>query len=65
MSTIPFDQTKQGVIFYSGTMPRIAKALERIADALEAQNKITTEQIKESKKLSYKEKIKKETDINE
>ena len=30
-----FFQTRMGQAFYEGTMPRIAKALERIADALE------------------------------
>ena len=30
-----FFQTKMGQDFYQGTMPRIAKALERIADTLE------------------------------
>jgi hypothetical protein len=30
-----FHETKMGAAFYQGTMPRIARALERIADALE------------------------------
>ena len=30
-----FFQTRTGQIFYQGTMPRIAKALERIANVLE------------------------------
>ncbi len=34
-----FYETRGGRQFIDGTMPRIAKALERIADALEAQNK--------------------------
>ncbi len=34
-----FYQTKGGQQFYYGTMPRIAKALERIADVLEASSK--------------------------
>ena len=36
---ILFYETRGGRQFIDGTMPRIAKALERIADALEAQNK--------------------------
>ena len=40
-----FYETRGGRQFIDGTMPRIAKALERIADALEAQNK---EQIRSS-----------------
>jgi hypothetical protein len=31
-----FHQTKGGHEFYYGTMPKIARALERIADSLEA-----------------------------
>lgn len=34
-----FWQTIMGRQFFDGTVPRIAKALERIADALEEQNK--------------------------
>lgn len=34
-----FFQTIMGHTFYEGTMPRIAKALERIAAALEEANK--------------------------
>jgi hypothetical protein len=34
-----FFQTKMGAMFYDGTMPRIAKALTRIADQLEADAK--------------------------
>ena len=34
-----FFQTVMGKMFYDGTMPRIARALERIADALEAAHK--------------------------
>ena len=30
-----FFETTMGAAFYQGTMPRIARALERIADALE------------------------------
>jgi hypothetical protein len=33
-----FFQTRMGHHFYESTAPRIAKALERIADALEKQN---------------------------
>ena len=33
-----FWQTMMGKVYYEGTLPRIAKALERIAAALEAQN---------------------------
>ncbi len=33
-----FFQTQMGHLFYEGTIPRIAKALERIATALEKQN---------------------------
>ena len=35
-----FFQTIMGHTFYEGTVPRIAKALERIAAALEAANKL-------------------------
>lgn len=35
--SIEFFQTKMGHAFYEGTAPRIAKALERIAKALEAE----------------------------
>ncbi len=35
---IEFARTRMGVMFLEGTIPRIAKALERIATALEAQN---------------------------
>ncbi len=34
-----FFQTRMGQKFYEADVPRIAKALERIADALEAQNR--------------------------
>jgi hypothetical protein len=30
-----FFETTMGAVFYQGTMPRIARALERIADILE------------------------------
>lgn len=33
-----FWQTMMGRAYYEGTLPRIARALERIAAALEAQN---------------------------
>lgn len=33
-----FWQTMMGKVYYEGTLPRIARALERIAAALEAQN---------------------------
>ena len=33
-----FIRTQMGAKFMEGTLPRIAKALERIASALEAQN---------------------------
>jgi len=32
----PFFQTRMGDKFYNGTMPNLVKALERIADSLEA-----------------------------
>ena len=35
---IEFARTRMGAMFLEGTLPRIAKALERIATALEAQN---------------------------
>jgi len=35
---IAFFQTVMGRSYYEGTMPRIARALERIAAALEKQN---------------------------
>jgi hypothetical protein len=35
-----FFQTIMGHTFYEGTVPRIAKALERIAKALEEANKL-------------------------
>ncbi len=35
---IEFARTRMGAMFLEGTIPRIAKALERIATALEAQN---------------------------
>lgn len=35
---IEFFQTGMGRTFFEGTLPRIASALERIADALEKQN---------------------------
>ena len=38
----PFFQTRMGHTFYNATMPRIAKALERIAEALEAQKATAT-----------------------
>lgn len=43
-----FFATRMGHIFYEGTMPRIAKALERIADALEEQNKPVTQEVHEA-----------------
>jgi hypothetical protein len=33
----PFFQTRMGHTFYNANVPRIAKALERIAEAMEAQ----------------------------
>lgn len=33
-----FFQTRMGITFFEGTLPRAVRALERIADALEAQN---------------------------
>ena len=51
-------ETMMGNKFYSHDVPSIAKALERIADALEEQNKRTegpsTEEMKEISKLKYK-----------
>ncbi len=38
MSGTKFFQTVMGKHFYEGAVPRIARALERIADALEEQN---------------------------
>lgn len=38
MSGPSFWQTLMGKAYYEGTLPRIARALERIAAALEAQN---------------------------
>ena len=35
---LDFARTKMGAMFLEGTLPRIAKALERIATALETQN---------------------------
>lgn len=40
---VEFFQTVMGHAFYEGTAPRIAKALERIADALEKQNALAEE----------------------
>lgn len=37
MSGPGFWQTLMGKTYYEGTLPRIARALERIADALESQ----------------------------
>ena len=65
MATIPFENTKAGSILYGNTLPRIAKALERIADALELQNKVTEESLKEEKKKSLREKLNNIGDINE
>ena len=42
MSGPSFFQTIMGRAYYEGTLPRIARALERIADALEAQNRAAT-----------------------
>jgi DNA-directed RNA polymerase alpha subunit len=42
MAGLEFFQTIMGHIHYEGTMPRIAEALERIAAALEKQNKPIT-----------------------
>lgn len=42
MSGPSFFQTLMGKVYYEGTLPRIARALERIATALEAQNPTTT-----------------------
>ncbi len=38
MSGIPFHSTEYGRIFFDRQLPRLIKALERIADALEKQN---------------------------
>ena len=38
MSGPSFFQTLMGRVYYEGTLPRLVRALERIADALEAQN---------------------------
>lgn len=35
-----FFKTRMGRIFYEGTAPRIAEALERIAEAIEEQNRL-------------------------
>lgn len=43
MSGPQFFQTVMGQRFLEGAMPKIARALERIADALEAQNKTAPE----------------------
>ena len=42
MSGPSFFQTLMGRSYYEGTLPRIARALERIAEALEAQNPTAT-----------------------
>ena len=60
---IPFENTKQGKLLFEVTLPKIARALERIADALESQNKMTTEQLKESKKSALRKKT--QTNIDE
>jgi hypothetical protein len=39
MSGPSFFQTLMGRTYYEGTVPRLVKALERIADALEEQNR--------------------------
>jgi len=44
--TTEFFQTRMGMKFYEGTVPRLAKHLSRIADALEEQNKLMKEQNK-------------------
>ena len=50
-------ETMMGNKFYSHDVPRMAKAVERIADALEEQNKRTegpsTEEMEEISKLKY------------
>jgi len=55
---IEFHQTMMGRKFYEHDIPRMAKALERIANALEEQNKRTegpsTEEMEEISKLKYK-----------
>lgn len=50
-----FFQTRMGHTFYEGTMPRIAKALERIADALEGQAQLKQADAKPVVEVSLKE----------
>jgi len=37
---VEFFQSRMGHIFYEGTVPRMVRALERIADALEKANEL-------------------------
>ena len=37
---VEFFQTRMGQIFYEGTVPRMVRALERIANALERANEL-------------------------
>lgn len=64
---IEFFQSMMGRKFYEADVPRITKALERIADALEEQNKKTegpsTEEMEEISRMKYG--IKKTADLSD
>ena len=47
-----FHDTKMGRYFYDGSVPKLIRALERIADALEKQNALKDKVVKESKKTT-------------
>ena len=51
-----FHETKMGRYFYDGNVPRLIRALERIADALEKQNEMKDKEVKESKKVKTEKK---------
>ena len=63
-----FHQTSQGKRFYDSDLPRLAKALERIAAALEKSNEMQEKKEKIGKKekiQEYRNFLLKKTSINE
>ncbi len=47
---IQFHETGYGRAFFSGQLPALIKQIKRVADALEAQNKLAKEAVEERKR---------------
>lgn len=51
MSGIPFEQTRQGQMFYNGQLPRLINGIEKLTEVIEKQNQLLEAQQKELDKI--------------